>query len=162
LYSWSPGIDPLDEATRQILAENDELLQVEKGFLSVGGQKEGEEEVEEVHSEGVVNAQMMNGISTSPRDTTDSADAKELDADVLIQTALSALSELGSSAPAVPSVEDLERERALIISEEKERERIIAVATGHYKYLANVNLYINTHINLIIGIIINITDIFLF
>jgi hypothetical protein len=137
---YSPGIDPLDEATRQILAENDELLQVEKGFLSVGGQKEGEEEVEEVHSEGVVNAQMINEIA-SPFDTTNSADEKELDADMLIQTALSGL---GISAPAVPSEEDLERERALIVSEEKERERIIAVASGHYQYLVNTNLHINT------------------
>eukprot|EP00596_Hydrurales_sp_CCMP1899_P000754 CAMPEP_0119039978 /NCGR_PEP_ID=MMETSP1177-20130426/9755_1 /TAXON_ID=2985 /ORGANISM="Ochromonas sp, Strain CCMP1899" /LENGTH=538 /DNA_ID=CAMNT_0007004559 /DNA_START=782 /DNA_END=2399 /DNA_ORIENTATION=+ len=113
------GIDPLDEATRQILAENDQLLQVEKGFLTVGGdkevvekvEKEGEkevvEEVEEVQSEGV--KAQMNDVNE-----------EVLDADVLIQTALSALSVSG------PSEEDLERERAL---EEKERDRISALAT---------------------------------
>lgn len=130
---YSPGIDPLDEATRQILAENDELLQVEKGFLCVGGQEEGEKEA---HSEGVVNAQMINE-STSLGDATNSADEKELDADMLIQTALSGL---GISAPTAPSEEDLEREKALIISEEEEKQRILAVAAGHYQFSINKNL----------------------
>jgi hypothetical protein len=84
------------------------------------------EEVEEVQSEGL-KAQMN--------------EEEVLDADVLIQTALSALSGPGLSGP---SEEDLERERTLVISEEK-------VYVYAYKYMCIyicMYIYMNIkHIN---------------